>query len=344
MIDLQTRAALCDPALLATRERHMVQLQALFAGQPPGRALFLKGVRGKGASDPYVEPERWVEEALDDLATRAEALRDADVFRPLALEFGPYGVHFIDKILGAEVLNLGDGDEPNWQVHTLDAPVGSLRPPDLDRDPTWALCKRVMAAFLAADVTLPFFGLPTIASALNVAVNLYGEGILVAMLADADAARHDLGVINGLLCALHRWYRAHVPPAQLQPVVADQRTQPPGFGQLCGCTTQLISARTYREYVAPLDDALLAVYAHGGMIHLCGRHTQHIAAWNDMRSLRAVQLNDRAAQDLAIYARDLRPDVVLYVNPCAEMPVERILEVTAGRRMVVVDDAVPSQP
>jgi hypothetical protein len=96
------------------RERHVAQLRVLFAGQAPEHALFLKGTRGKGTRHPYVEPERWVEEALDDLAARADALRDGGVFRPLALEFGPYGVHFIDKILGAEVFDLGDGDEPKW--------------------------------------------------------------------------------------------------------------------------------------------------------------------------------------------------------------------------------------
>ena len=74
------------------------------------------------------------------------------------------------------------------------------------------------------------------------------------------------------------------------------------------------------------------------MIHLCGAHTQHIPAWNEMRSLRALQLNDRAAEDLAVYFHEMRQDVVFYVNPCEGMPVERIVEITEGQRTVVVAD------
>jgi hypothetical protein len=116
------------------------------------------------------------------------------------------------------------------------------------------------------------------------------------------------------------------------------RTQPSGYGQLCGCTTHLLSSELYRDFVAPLDDALLAVYPQGGMIHLCGTHAQHITTWNEMRSLCAIQVNDRAAEDLEIYIEELRDDIVLYVNPCPRMPVERIVEITGGRRTVIVHD------
>ena len=74
------------------------------------------------------------------------------------------------------------------------------------------------------------------------------------------------------------------------------------------------------------------------MIHLCGTHTQHIPAWNERTSLRALQLNDRAAEDLEIYYRELRDDVVFYVNPCEGMPVERIVEITGAQRVVIVAD------
>jgi hypothetical protein len=57
-----------------------------------------------------------------------------------------------------------------------------------------------------------------------------------------------------------------------------------------------------------------------------------------MPSLRALQLNDRAAEDLAAYHRHMRDDVVFYVNPCDGMPVERILQITGGRRLVLVAD------
>ena len=185
---------------------------------------------------------------------------------------------------------------------------------------------------------VPLFGLPTISSALNVGINLYGQELLVAMYSHPRGVHRDLAVINGLLCALHAWYLRHLPPSQLQPVVAAFRTQPPGFGQLCGCSTQLLSEETYREFIAPLDDRLLSVYPHGGMIHLCGAHTQHLPTWRDMRSLRAVQLNDHAVDDLELYFKGLREDQIIYANAYEGMPVERIVEVTGGQRVVVVAD------
>ncbi|MBQ9854585.1 MAG: hypothetical protein IJO53_00215, partial [Clostridia bacterium] len=50
---------------------------------------------------------------------------------------------------------------------------------------------------------LPLFGLPTIASALNIAVNLFGGEILMEMLTEPDNASADLTTINNLLCELH---------------------------------------------------------------------------------------------------------------------------------------------
>jgi hypothetical protein len=228
--------------------------------------------------------------------------------------------------------------------------VGSLEPPDLsgrasgrglEALPAWRVMREFTQAFLERDVPSVIFGLPTIASVLNIAVNLYGDRILLAMLTEPDAVRHDLKVIGDLLCAIHGWYLDYLPAEQMQCILPNGRCQPPGYGQLCGCTTQLISGATYREFVAPLDDQLLSTYPHGGMIHLCGTHTQHIPVWNEMRSLRALQLNDRAAEDLAIYYRQVREDVVFYVNPCEGMPVERIVEITGGQRAVIVADVKP---
>jgi hypothetical protein len=340
-LDPRTRDTLNDPALLAARRRHFARLTALYAGEPLDAPFYQWGYRGRPRGediDPYVEPERWVAASLDDLAAHAARLTDPRTFRPLVIEFGPYDVHFIDKMFGADVFDLMDQDKPNWQVRPLSTPIGALQPPDLDTDPTWALSRRLAQAFLAADVRVPLLGLPTIASALNIAVNLYGQEILIAMLTEPEAVIHDLAVINDLLCALHRWYLEHVPLEQLQPVIGWARTQPPGYGQLCGCTTHLVSPGQYARFIAPLDEALLRVYPHGGMIHLCGIHTQHLPVWRAMASLRAVQLNDRAADDTALYLAGLRDDQMLYVNAYEQMPVARILEITGGRRTVVVAD------
>lgn len=333
-MDSQARHILSDPALVAARDAHFARARALFNGEAREAAFVLHGVLGQSSASMYDEPEKWLDQALDDLAGKAERIRDPVVFRPLAVEPGIHGVHFVDRLFGADVFPLDD----NWQVRLLDQPVGRLSPPDLVNDPTWQLAKRLAHAFVAADVPLPLFGLPTLSSALNIGLNLYGQELLVAMHADPETARRDLQTINDLLCGLHRWYLKTLPPDQLQPVVAAFRTQPPGFGQLCGCSTQLLSPEMYRNFIAPLDDQLLSVYPHGGMIHLCGAHTQHLPVWRQMQSLRAVQLNDRAVEDLDAYFRGLREGQIIYANVCETMPLERVMEITGGRRVVIVAD------
>jgi hypothetical protein len=333
-------AILSDPELLAAREGHVARLRSVFDGTYDSYTAFaLRGhaawIRGAGATDAEAEIAR----ALQALAPAAEALRDPHVFRPLALECEIYGVHFTDKILGADVFDL----QGSWQVHPVSHAVGELPIPNLDSDPTWRRAQELARAFVAAGASVPYFGLPTIASTLNVGVNLYGQELLAAMLECPAAAHRDLRVINDLLCTMHRWYLETLPLEQLQPVIACERTQPPGFGQLCGCTTQLISPRQYGEFVAPLDAALLGTYPHGGMIHLCGSHTQHIPTWREMKQLRALQIMDRAADDLELYWNGLRLDQVIYVHPSASMPIPRIIEITRGNRVVIVAD-VPDPP
>lgn len=57
-----------------------------------------------------------------------------------------------------------------------------------------------------------------------------------------------------------------------------------------------------------------------------------------MKSLCSVQLNDRAAEDLKLYFDGLRSDQVIYVNPCQGMPVEKIMKITNGHRIVIPSD------
>jgi len=323
-----------DLDLVHSRAQWFNRLQGLFAGQRQETALVLHGIQCY-TEDAGPDWERWLDDSLGELAEQAERALDKRVFRPLSINYNPRGVHFSDHLLGADTF-LMDGE--SWQVHPLEAPVGNLQPPDLDSHPTWQRMQAFTRALLSRDVPSVILGLPTIASVLNVAVNLYGDRFLLAMLGDPDAARRDLRVLSDVLCDLHRWYLDAVPAERLQCILPNGRCQPPGYGQLCGCTTQLVSGEMYREFVAPLDDELLSLYHGGGMIHLCGTHTQHIPVWNEMASLRALQLNDRAAEDLETYYRELRDDFVFYVNPCEGMPVERIVEITGGQRVVIVAD------
>ena len=146
----------------------------------------------------YTEPERWVEESLE-LMAQADECRE-NRFAPDLVAADLYSVHFIDRIFGANVY-FKDGQ---WNAEYLKTPVGTLTFPDLDRSETWSLARRAAGAFLAAGVKAPLFAMPTLSSALNILVNLYGEEGLVAMMEDEAAARHDLKIINDLIRTLHR--------------------------------------------------------------------------------------------------------------------------------------------
>lgn len=338
-MDEKIYEVLNDPKLLAGKERIFRRLQAFYDGTPAERTLNLNGrVFLSGDVDPYEEPEKWVDASLAMMAEYVRnGVEDEEILRPLCLEFGPYGVHFVDKLLGAEIGQVAG----QWYCRKLGTPIGSLELPDLENAPAFILARRVALRFLEHGVKLPVFGLPTIASPLNVLVNLYGEEAFYAFYEDEDAVAHDLEVIAQLQKKLHTWYRDHIPEDQLQPVVSWERTQPWGCGQICGCSTQMLSPQLYEDFIKRLDEEVLGVYPHPGMMHLCGSHTQHIPAFASMEKLKALQLHNRAAQDLKLYLEGLRPDQVIYVNCCEEMPYEEAFRISGGRRVVFVGEFAP---
>jgi hypothetical protein len=333
-ISEKAKAVLNDPRLIAKRDEWVARLQNLFDG---GRRATLMAVNGYYAqiknADMKKDPEAWVVEGLENLAENAEKLDNDITFTPLCIEAGYSGVHFGDSLFGAEVF--WNEDSKQWFAKHIVREPGTLETPDIDKAEAWIVLKRVALEFVRQGAALPFFGLPTIASALNVGINLFGEELLTALVLEPEKAAHDLKVINDLLIYLHQWYRRTIPARQLQPVISGHRTQPPHFGQICGCSTQLLSAEMYETIVAPLDEALLAVYPSGGMMHLCGAHTHLIPAFRSMPHLRAIQVNDKAAWNLQEYFTELRDDQIIYLNQCPGMPLEKALRITGGRRLVL---------
>ncbi|MFC1736988.1 hypothetical protein ACFL1X_12800 [Candidatus Hydrogenedentota bacterium] len=326
-----TQSILCDHDLLEVRDMHFDRLDRLFAGEELRRPFVLQGINGASDTDPYKEPEKWVDEVLDSLAGHASELKDEDVFRPLCVMFRPYCLYFIEPMFGARMYRHGT----QWWAERLESRVGHLGPPDLKNDETWALAKRIVARFLKCEVTVPLFSMPTIQGALNTAVDLYGERFLLAMLEEPKAALHDLKIINNTLIEIGRWYIDNLPMRQLQGTLANVRCQPPGYGQIYGCSSHLVSAELYRDLVVPLDDELLSVYPNGGMIHLCADHVRHIPAWRETQSLRAIQVNDQPSDELEEYFKGLRDDQMIYVHPTQTMTVERAVNITSGKRTVI---------
>jgi len=336
-ISQSTRRILNDSTLLACNGKWFQRLQNLFDSKPdPFNDKHVIGIFGTAGYSPvqnqiHINPEKWVHDNLESLAEKAQNITNENKFDPLCIEVDIYGVHFTDSIFGCEVFFQDD----QWYNRYLPSEIGKLKRPDLEKCEAWHTAKRIAKEFVKQDVKLPLFGLPTIASALIAAVNLYGDEILTSLLADPDAARHDLEIINDTLCEIHEWFRKTIPANQLQCVLAFERTQPPGYGQICGCTTQLISGDMYNDIFAPLDEKLLGVYPCGGMIHLCGAHEQLIPTLRNMKSLKSVQINDRASLDIEKYYQGLRPDQIIYFMPCEEMTVEQAIEITGGNRLVI---------
>ena len=329
------KKVLNDPSRIKRRDQWFIHLQDLLDGEREGDVV-IKGVRGRAKDDAllFANPEQWVIESLENLAAQIDRCDNDNAFVPPCVEPGLYGVHFVDSLFGANVYY--DTGAQQWYNDYLTTDVGTLVYPNLEACEIWSIAQRSAKAFVAQEVALPLFGLPTVASVLNIAVNLYGQNILAAMLVEPEDAAHDLSIINDVLMALHRWYRSVIPAQQLQPVVSWQRTQPPEYGQICGCTTQLISASVYDEMIAMHDNALLGVYPNGGLLHLCGSHSHLIPSFAAMPNLRAIQINDRAAHDLELYFHGLREDQIIYIGECEGMPLKRVMEITGGRRLVVI--------
>jgi len=334
-----------NPELKIVRDKWLGKLNNLFEIQviepvemsdhcPPSSAspFFLNGI-AKYSEEYDCDWEKWLDDSLNELADESEKSLDESVFRPLCINFNPHGVHFIDFLFGADVFQLED---KSWQVRPLDSPIGSLQKPDLESHQGWLLMKKFAEKFLSYNLETVVFGLPTIASVLNVAVNLYGQEILLEMIINPEAAKHDFEIISDVICDIHKWYLKNIPADILQCIIPHERHLPVGYGQLCGCTTQLISEQQYIEFISQHDGKLLSIYPNGGMIHLCGTHSQQIPEWRKMKSLRAVQINDDAAEDLELYFKGLRDDQIIYVNVCEGMSKEKIMEITGGKRVVII--------
>lgn len=328
----RTLRILNDPELLEYQNNWFEKMRAIFEGDEAG-PLVLNGIVGRTQNRDilYNDPKQALVEDLKVLAQYAHQYKSDKWFVPFCVEGEFYGVHFIDRIFGAKVF-FQDGQ---WYNRYLDIEVGELEKPDLENDETWRMAREYALAFLNSGTEVPLLGLPTIASALNIAINLYGEEILVAMLAEPEAAKHDLEIINEVLMEIHRWYLENIPHDRMQPVISWGRTQPPGYGQICGCSTQLVSPGLYEEFIMPLDNALLGVYPNGGMIHLCGSHEHLLPLFAKMENLKSVQLNDRASDGLADYVKMLREDQVIYLIPSEGMPLERGLEIAKGKKLIV---------
>ena len=328
----ETYEILNDPELIAIRDDYFRRMQDVYDGCNAGQPAFVLS----GLTPPCEVPEgASMEEAMhldfDAQATEAHLMRDSRIFRPLASGTSTGGEAWDKYFFGTP-----DEPDPITKLHRRKDPVGTLEPRDLDSCEAWRNMKLSTEMFLEADVKLPLLSVAPVTGPLVEAVSLYGgEKFLTAMMDDPDAAASDLRVIADIAIEMRQWFVDNVPNQQLQGIIHRLRGQPPGHGQIDGCTLQLIGPDLYRDIVGPLDDEILGVYPGGGMIHICGYHTQHIPYWRESESLKVLQLSGDAMTDLAVYFDGLRDDQVVFVSPHATMELPEIMAITQGRRVII---------
>ncbi|HDZ20409.1 MAG TPA: hypothetical protein ENH80_12290 [Phycisphaerae bacterium] len=336
----EARAILSDPELAARRDTYFERMQAVFDGGADDReeAFVLFGAQVGVEAEPGKDFQADLEAAVCELAAEADLLRDEKVFRPLIFSVSAYGVHFVDRIFGSH--GYAAADESLRYVHN---DIGELPVPDVDNDPGWRIVREATKAFLAMDLAVPVFVGTCMSSALNQAMNLYSERFLLGLLDKPEGARRDLRVIVDVIKQLHQWYLDTVPRWQLQGAAPTVRAQPPGYGQIDGCSTHLLGPGQYRDFIAELDEEVLSLYPKGGMIHLCGNHIRHIRTWAQMSSLKSVQLSSVANEEVEAHVQGLRSDQVIYVGPTDVLPLERIMDATGGYRVILAADIQPPQ-
>ena len=109
-LSTEAHAYLNDAFGIAERDMWFDRMTALFDGKEDeynSRKVFtLHGIvpRPKDNWYMYKEPENWVIDCLELMLTTKGSQPDG--FTPVCVEYPPYGVHYIDKMLGANVYHI----------------------------------------------------------------------------------------------------------------------------------------------------------------------------------------------------------------------------------------------
>lgn len=324
-----------DPKRIAKRDEWFLKMENVYNGKIEDPVVCIGGFAGTCTAEHLIltDPERWVVECLEDIASHIEKTENQYCFVPACVECDIYTTHFSDTIFGATVH--WNPVSNQWYNDYLEIEPSELKFPDMEKSETWNIAKRAALAFIKNDVALPLFDLPIIGSALNQFVNLWSEKALLEMAVDEEGAGKILKIINNTLIYMHKWYLSVFPKKQLHYVYSTSRAQPPGFGQIDGCTTQLISADMYRNLVMPLDEELLSTYPRGGMMHICGHHLQHLESFRAMPHLRAFEMPSPAGDDFEAYFNGLRGDQVIYFSANKTVSREDALRISKGKRIIL---------
>ena len=318
--------------LASVQKTHRENVRRLFAGEPVASVVSIDMLPQESNCEwDAGEFPAWLRKSLDFLDRGLPEAFDETTYRPLVMEFWPLGVHFVDALFGAQVFQR-DG---NFWNDPLQGDLGDLRPIDVENAPLARWMFACLGQMVAAMPSGVISAAPVFASPLNIALNLFNERALIGLHRAEPSALRGMRIIADAIRSLHALVRKEFREDQVRFYASSFRWAPDGFGHICGCSTHLIGPELYARHVAALDEMVLGVFPCGGTIHLCGRHTQHIPVWRAMKVVRGVQLNDAATEDFETYFRGLREDQIIYVTPNERMPVEKIVKISGGRRIIL---------
>lgn len=331
------------PEIEAAQAYHRKRLEDLYAGKPVSGLVALNGrmyghshgLWGTNDPDPLTQPSAWIDDVLSDMVANASETTDMKTFKPLLAEFDVFGTHYIDALFGAKVY-FHEGQV--WS-EPLGCDMADITMLELSKNEVFVRSVALARKVVEVSQGRFFISNPVLSCPINIGINIFGDKLLWGLVERPDAAKHALRIINDVILECMKTFNEIIPFKQHRTGCGNSRYAPDGFGLIDGCATQLVSAKHYSDFFAPLDAELLGAYVNGGMIHLCGAHAQHIPAWRKMKKLRSVQINDRAADDFLLYAKGLRHDQAIYVGPTANTPMSKILEVARTRPVVIQADA-----
>ena len=316
---------------------HWDRARQLFEGRQPD---WVPLIWRHGKTVPIHEdfdPAAWLGEAINELREEAGLFSDRDVWVPFALTLQRYQLHFLAALFGCPIW---ERDNIAWRksLTALGWDLADLRKPDLSGNTVYEeMIGLIRFMEDATDGRIPM-ELPELLSPLTEAVTLFEEPFLVALRDKPELAATVVEIIAETTIEVHAGLLAAADGAFVYGSLHECTL--PGYNTILGCSSQLVSPQCYREHGADWDEALLLSWSAGGSMHLCGSHTQHMDRWREMRGLKAIQLNDRASDDLEAYWTGLRSDQCIVLWPTETMTIDDAVRITGGRRLIIGVDGL----
>lgn len=281
-----------------------------------------------------VEKDRkaWLDNQLKAVKTNVEeSLDGACLYYPLIEMASFYGTHYIDALFGNDVQWV---ENQFWSKEQT-CEVGDLQMPDLTNS---ELLKETvgLACWIKNNSPENFvISMPDVGSPINVAVNLFGERFFLELAMNPDAAARVLMMIGEVTRRVYQELVDAVGQKTIRCHNAFYVYTPYDYAGLSLCATQMISPDNYSELVAAADDRSIPDCYKGMIQHICGSSNQHVAGMAARERIKGVQLNDNGADQFEDYFKALRGDQIFYLRPTDNMPIDKILSITKGERLLL---------